>query len=71
MLMPHLQHGTSVSFWEDELRLDLAQEAELAKLEGCCPKEAVRAYRAREMAWRRVATYELIDALADGDMSAP
>lgn len=54
VLMPGLQHGSHYSFWEDELRLDLAQEAALAVLEGRCPEEAVKAYRAREYAWRRV-----------------
>lgn len=54
MLYPHLQRGTAVSFWEDELRLDLEQEAALARLEGRCPVEAVRKYRAREAAWSRI-----------------
>jgi hypothetical protein len=40
-----------VSFWTDELRMDLRQEAELARLEGRDPTEAVRAYRARERSW--------------------
>lgn len=52
-LMEHLQHGTMVSFWEDELRLDLAQERALAILENIDPDAAVRAYRAREMGWRQ------------------
>lgn len=51
-LYPSLQHGASVSFWEDELRLDLAQEAWLAALEGVDPQQAVDAYRRREIAWR-------------------
>lgn len=53
-LMPGLLHGGSLSFWEDELRLDCAQEASLAALEGRDPAEAVKAYRQRELAWRRV-----------------
>ena len=51
-LMPALQHGTAISFWEDELRLDLAQEARLAEIEGIDPRCAVAAYRRREIAWR-------------------
>ncbi len=52
-LMEHLQHGTALSFWEDELRLDLSQERALAVLEGRDPDAAARAYRAREMGWRQ------------------
>ncbi len=52
LLMPHLQHGARVAFWEDELRLDLAQEARLAELEGRDPVTAIAAYRARETNWR-------------------
>lgn len=52
-LMPSLQHGYAVSFWEDELRLDLAQEAALAEIEGRDQVLAVAAYRAREVAWHR------------------
>jgi hypothetical protein len=50
--MPELQHGTSVAFWEDELRLDLYQERQLAILEGRDPDAAAAAYRARETNWR-------------------
>ena len=60
-LYPALCHGSALSFWEDELRMDLAQEAELARLEGRCPVEAVRQYRGREMAWRCFALPWLID----------
>lgn len=52
LLMPELQHGAKVAFWEDELRLDLAQEASLAELDGRDPAAAVAAYRARETSWR-------------------
>ncbi len=52
LLMPELQHGRAIAFWEDELRLDLAQERELALLEGRDPVAAVAAYRARETSWR-------------------
>lgn len=52
LLMPDLQHGRAVAFWDDELRLDLAQERELALLEGRDPIAAVAAYRARETSWR-------------------
>lgn len=58
MLYPHLQRGGALSFWEDELRIDLAQERHLAILEGRDPDDAVRRYRAREMGWRAV-TYPL------------
>lgn len=54
MLRPDLQRGNAIAFWEDELRLDLAQEAELALLEGRCPQEAMTRYRAREKAWFRM-----------------
>lgn len=54
LLMPHLQRGAALSFWDDELRLDLAQEAALAELEGRDPREAVQAYLARENAWRKI-----------------
>ncbi len=62
-LMPALQHGTAISYWEDELRLDLAQEAQLAVLEGVDPKVAVAAYRRRENAWRHF----ICPFLVDGD----
>ncbi len=51
LLLPHLQQGRRLAFWEDELRLDLHQEAELAVLEGRDPAAAVAAYRAREISW--------------------
>ena len=51
---PALQRGTRISFWQDELRIDLAQEAALARLEGHDPDAAVAAYRRREVAWRAV-----------------
>ena len=50
--MPTLQRGVAVSFWDDELRLDLAQEAWLAALEGREPEAAVQAYRRREIGCR-------------------
>jgi hypothetical protein len=52
--VPTGQHGTRLAFWEDELRRDLAQEAELARLERRNPDRAVAAYRARELAWRQI-----------------
>jgi hypothetical protein len=48
VLFPHLVRGARISFWEDELRMDLAQEAELARLEGRDPEQAVKEYSARE-----------------------
>jgi len=60
-LFPELQHGSALSFWEDELRMDLAQEAELARLEGRCPVEAVKQYRGREIAWKHLALPWLYD----------
>jgi hypothetical protein len=51
-LYPHLQRGKALSFWEDELRLDLAQERALAVLEGRDPDAAARAYAARETNWQ-------------------
>lgn len=51
-LFPDLRHGARVSFWEDELRMDLRQEETLAMLEGRDPKVAVAAYRSRETSWR-------------------
>ena len=53
-LHPELRHGQVLSFWEDELRLDLIQEAALARLEGRDPLEAMKVYRAREMRWHRI-----------------
>lgn len=64
MLMPCLQHGKWISFWEDELRLDLAQEKELARLEGRDPDEAVKQYRSRELYWRAI-TCPLMGCPAD------
>lgn len=52
ILYPELQHGKHYAFWDDELRLDLAQERALAILEGYDPDRRVAAYRARETAWR-------------------
>jgi hypothetical protein len=54
ILRPETQHGTRVSFWEDELRLDLEQERVLAALEGQDPDSAVTRYRSREYAWKRI-----------------
>jgi hypothetical protein len=51
VLFPHIVHGTRLSFWQDELKMDLEQERELALLEGRDPVEAVRAYRRRETNW--------------------
>lgn len=68
-LMPELQHGRSISFWEDELRLDLAQEAFLALLEGNDPRMAVDAYRQREVLWcQRACFYQYVDDIADDDI---
>jgi hypothetical protein len=50
-----LQRGVAMSFWEDELRIDLAQERELAKLEGRDPDQAAKEYRAREQQWFQLA----------------
>jgi hypothetical protein len=61
LLMAHLQHGSRVAFWEDELRLDLAQEEALALLEGRDPAAGVRAYRARETAWRAMVAPLLLE----------
>ena len=55
LLYPELQHGKALSFWEDELRIDVEQERALARLEGRDPDEAAKAYRARESAWHIVA----------------
>lgn len=56
VLFPGLVRGTSVSFWEDELRMDLEQERALALLEGRDPDAAIVAYRKREVSerWRGV-----------------
>jgi hypothetical protein len=50
-LYPELQRGGVLSFRDDELRMDLAQERALAEFEGRDPDEAVRMYQAREAAW--------------------
>ena len=63
LLLPALQHGTAISFWEDELRLDLAQEDRLAALEGVDPAVATAVYRRREIAWR----HHTCPFLVDGD----
>jgi hypothetical protein len=52
-----------VSFWDDELRMDLHQERALAVLEHRDPDAAVGAYRSRELAWRAM-TVPLIEAAA-------
>lgn len=51
LLMPELQRGRRVSFYDDELRLDVAQERALARLEGRDEEEAARAYTRRELGW--------------------
>jgi hypothetical protein len=61
VLMPGLQHGTSMSYWEDELRLDLAQEAALALIEGRDPRAAVEHYRQREKRWYNLTCPLLLD----------
>jgi len=63
LLYPALQRGARLSFWEDELRLDLAQEWALAECEGRDPEEAARTYLARETAWRAM-TAPLVEAAA-------
>ena len=50
-LFPDLVRGSRVSFWDDELRMDLRQERALAIIEGKDPAVAVQSYRAREIAW--------------------
>ncbi len=54
MLYPELNHGGSLAFWEDELRMDLAQERELALLEGLDPVEKIKAYKRREKTWVKI-----------------
>lgn len=67
-LYPNLQHGKAFSFWEDELRMDLGQERELAKLEGIDEEVAVKEYRRREGRWKWITVPFLIDADAfEGD----
>jgi hypothetical protein len=51
-LYPELRRGHGISFWDDELRMDLAQERELAKLERRAGR--VKEYLAREIAWKRM-----------------
>lgn len=63
VLLPALVHGSRLSFWEDELRLDIAQERALAALVGSDPDEAAHAYRARETTWQRL-TVPFIEAAA-------
>jgi hypothetical protein len=43
-----------LSYWDEELALDVRQEAAIASLEGRDVAEAVRAYRAKEYAWKRI-----------------
>lgn len=50
-LYPELQHGRALSFREDEIRMDVAQERALALLEGRDPDQAADAYWARETSW--------------------
>lgn len=47
-----VSRGLRLAFWHEELVLDLAQEHELARLEGRDPRAAVAAYRRRELDWR-------------------
>jgi hypothetical protein len=54
-LYPELNHGSGIAFWEDELRMDLAQERALAECEGRDPIVAIADYRRRELAWRQFA----------------
>lgn len=58
-LFPDLVRGARLVFPEEDLARDLRQEAELARLEGRDPEEAVRAYRSRELAWRVFAALPL------------
>ena len=50
-LYPELNRGIAIAFWEDELRMDLAQEQVLAILEGRDPTAAAREYKSRETNW--------------------
>ena len=52
-LYPELNSGKAIAFWEDELRMDLAQERALAELEGRDPDRAAAEYRGREINWFR------------------
>ena len=53
-LYPELNRGAAVAFLEDELRMDLAQERELARLDRRIRDvdAHLEAYAARERAWR-------------------
>jgi hypothetical protein len=51
VLFPDIRNGQALSFWRDELAMDLRQEAELARLEGRDPSAAVREYGIRERSW--------------------
>jgi hypothetical protein len=48
--------GTVYSFWDEELSMDLRQEAFLAELEGKDAKAQCRKYRYREREWFRNTT---------------
>lgn len=63
-LLPDLVRGSRLVFPEEDLARDLRQEAELARLEGRDPIEAVRAYAAREREWRVFAAPILADLVA-------
>lgn len=63
-LYEHLRRGRTISFWQDELAMDLAQEHVLAELEGRDPEKAVAEYRAREVGWT-YATKPLIEPGAE------
>jgi hypothetical protein len=66
LLMPHLLRGGSISFWEDELRLDLEQERQLALLENRNPDQALKEYRSREYTWKRLTASILDDTYDTG-----
>jgi len=65
-LYPDLNHGTSVAFWEDELRMDIEQEKILAVLEGKDPEKAAKTYATRELAWHWRTVYFLGENQLDG-----
>lgn len=70
LLFPQLRHGTLVSYWDEELRMDLEQERALAVLEGRDPDKAAKEYRARETKFSRLtAPLLLTDEVLDGDRS--
>lgn len=50
-LFPQLRRGVVLSFWNDELKMDLAQERELAILEGKDPEAVCKEYEQRETEW--------------------